>query len=118
MPPVIVPVLVGVAAGSGALFAAGVALTTAYAIGAMASMAALMLTTKTPSFSDFRGASERSQAAERPPLPRAAPGRVISSGLLSNAKEQVGDQTDGELIYLALTIAGAQDKPGGPSLAG
>ncbi len=107
MPPVIVPVLVGVAAGSGAFFAAGVALTTAYAIGAMASMAALMLTTKTPSFSDFRGASERSQVLRAASSSKVAVyGRVISSGLLSNAKEQVGDQTDGELIYLALTIAG------------
>ncbi|MBP8222058.1 MAG: hypothetical protein KAX58_11525, partial [Aeromonadaceae bacterium] len=107
MPPVIVPVLVGVAAGSGAFFAAGVALTTAYAIGAMASMAALMLTTKTPSFSDFRGASERSQVLRAASSSKVAIyGRVISSGLLSNAKEQVGDQTEGELIYLALTIAG------------
>ncbi|WP_270816777.1 phage tail tip protein J-related protein [Aeromonas sp. Y318-3] len=107
MPPVIVPVLVGVAAGSGAFFAAGVALTTAYAIGAMASMAAMMLTTKTPSFSDFRGASERSQVLRAASSSKVAVyGRVISSGLLSNAKEQVGDQTEGELIYLALTIAG------------
>ncbi|POV93686.1 hypothetical protein C3418_01425 [Aeromonas sp. ASNIH8] len=99
--------MVGVAAGSGAFFAAGVALTTAYAIGAMASMAALMLTTKTPSFSDFRGASERSQVLRAASSSKVAVyGRVISSGLLSNAKEQVGDQTDGELIYLALTIAG------------
>ena len=106
MPPVIVPVLVGIAAGSAA-FAAGVVLTTAYAIGAMASMAAMMLTTKTPSFSDFRGASERSQVLRAASSSKVAVyGRVISSGLLSNAKEQVGDQTDGELIYLALTIAG------------
>ncbi|MFQ2255806.1 hypothetical protein ACK33C_22565, partial [Aeromonas hydrophila] len=106
MPPVIVPVLVGIAAGSAA-FAAGVVLTTAYAIGAMASMAAMMLTTKTPSFSDFRGASERSQVLRAASASKVAVyGRVISSGLLSNAKEQVGDQTDGELIYLALTIAG------------
>ncbi|MGV2703420.1 UNVERIFIED_CONTAM: DUF1983 domain-containing protein [Aeromonas salmonicida] len=106
MPPVIVPVLVGIAAGTAA-FAAGVVLTTAYAIGAMASMAAMMLTTKTPSFSDFRGASERSQVLRAASSSKVAVyGRVISSGLLSNAKEQVGDQADGELIYLALTIAG------------
>ncbi|WP_339023806.1 phage tail tip protein J-related protein [Aeromonas salmonicida] len=106
MPPVIVPVLVGVAAGAAA-FTAGAVLTMAYAIGAMASMATMMLTTKTPSFSDFRGASERSQVLRAASSSKVAVyGRVISSGLLSNAKEQVGDQTDGELIYLALTIAG------------
>ena len=86
MPPVIVPVLVGIAAGSAA-FAAGVVLTTAYAIGAMASMAAMMLTTKTPSFSDFRGATERGQVLRAASSSKVAVyGRVIACGLLSNDK--------------------------------
>ncbi|WP_171269736.1 phage tail tip protein J-related protein [Aeromonas media] len=79
----------------------------ALSIGTAVASATMMLTTKTPSFSDFRGASERSQVLRAASSSKVAVyGRVISSGLLSNAKEQVGDQTDGELIYLALTIAG------------
>ena len=88
-------------------FAAGVALTR-LRHRAMASMAALMLTltTKTPPFLIFV-ASERSQGAASGLLPkRPSGGRVISSGPALRKGEQVGIRLMGELIYLALTIAG------------
>lgn len=105
MPVVAVPVIVGMAAGAGAL-AAGAVLTTAIAIGTMVASAAMMLTMKTPSFGEYRASSERQQVLRAAAADEVAVyGRVISSGLLSFGAEQAGEQDQDEWLHLAVTLS-------------
>ncbi|MBP8153511.1 MAG: hypothetical protein KAX85_08295, partial [Aeromonas sp.] len=79
----------------------------ALSIGTAVATATMMLTTKKPSLSDYRSASERSQVLRAAASDKTCVyGRVISSGLLSFAAEQAGEQDEGEWLHLALVIAG------------
>ncbi|MFQ2706507.1 phage tail tip protein [Aeromonas caviae] len=108
MPAAAVPLIAGAAAGAGA-YAAVTAVTVgmALSIGTAVATATMMLTTKKPSLSDYRSASERSQVLRAAASDKTCVyGRVISSGLLSFAAEQAGEQDEGEWLHLALVIAG------------
>ncbi|EOI3364147.1 hypothetical protein ACMSJT_004074 [Aeromonas hydrophila] len=79
----------------------------ALSIGTAVATATMMLTTKKPSLSDYRSASERSQVLRAAASDKTCVyGRVISSGLLSFAAEQAGEQDEGEWLHLALVLAG------------
>uniref|UniRef100_UPI0034A1F4DC phage tail tip protein J-related protein n=1 Tax=Aeromonas sp. s6 TaxID=3138488 RepID=UPI0034A1F4DC len=108
MPAAAVPLIAGAAAGAGA-YAAVTAVTVgmALSIGTAVATATMMLTTKKPSLSDYRSASERSQVLRAAASDKTCVyGRVISSGLLSFAAEQAGEQDEGEWLHLALVLAG------------
>ncbi|MCY9821144.1 phage tail tip protein J-related protein [Aeromonas media] len=108
MPAAAVPLIAGAAAGAGA-YAAVTAVTVgmALSIGTAVATATMMLTTKKPSLSDYRSASERSQVLRAAASDKTCIyGRVISSGLLSFAAEQAGEQDEGEWLHLALVLAG------------
>lgn len=108
MPAAAVPLIAGAAAGAGA-YAAVTAVTVgmALSIGTAVATATMMLTTKKPSLSDYRSASERSQVLRAAASDKTCVyGRVVSSGLLSFAAEQAGEQDEGEWLHLALVIAG------------
>ncbi|HGY1052582.1 TPA: DUF1983 domain-containing protein [Aeromonas salmonicida subsp. pectinolytica] len=108
MPVAAVPIIAGVAAGAGA-YAAVTAVTIgmALSIGTAVATATMMLTAKTPSMADYRSASERNQVLRAAASDKTCVyGRVVSSGLLSFAAEQAGEQDEGEWLHLALVIAG------------
>ncbi|WP_421311992.1 phage tail tip protein J-related protein [Aeromonas veronii] len=69
----------------------------------------MMLTMKKPSLGDYRSASERSQVLRAAASDKSCVyGRVISSGLMSFAAEQPGDQDEGEWLHMALVLAGTK----------
>lgn len=107
MPAAAIPVIAGVAAGVGSsLF---VTTATAIAIGSAVMSATMMLTMKKPSLGDYRSASERSQVLRAAASDKSCVyGRVISSGLMSFAAEQPGDQDEGEWLHMALVLAGTK----------
>ncbi|MGG5827687.1 phage tail tip protein J-related protein [Aeromonas salmonicida] len=108
MPVAAVPLIAGAAAGAGA-YAAVTAVTVgmALSIGTAVATATMMLTAKTPSMADYRSASERNQVLRAAASDKTCVyGRVVSSGLLSFAAEQAGEQDEGEWLHLALVIAG------------
>jgi hypothetical protein len=107
MPAAAIPIIAGVAAGAGsALF---VTTATAIAIGSAVMSATMMLTMKKPSLGDYRSASERSQVMRAAASDKSCVyGRVISSGLLSIAAEEAGEQDEGEWLHLALVLAGTK----------
>ncbi|MGU5726589.1 phage tail tip protein J-related protein [Aeromonas caviae] len=81
----------------------------AISIGTAVATATMMLTTKKPSLSDYRSASERSQVLRAAASDKTCVyGRVVSSGLLSFAAEQAGEQDEGEWLHLALVLAGTK----------
>ncbi|MFQ2895799.1 hypothetical protein ACK3YL_19945, partial [Aeromonas caviae] len=105
MPAVAIAAIAGVAAGAGsALF---VTTATAIAIGTAVASATMMITAKTPSLGDYRSANERSQILRAAASDKSCVyGRVISSGLMSFAAEQAGEQDEGEWLHIALVLAG------------
>lgn len=107
MPAAFIPVIAGAAAGLGSALVVSTA--TAIAIGSAVMSATMMLTMKKPSLGDYRSASERSQVLRAAASDKTCVyGRVISSGLLSFAAEEPGEQADGEMLYLALVLAGTK----------
>ncbi|MGE6233468.1 phage tail tip protein J-related protein [Aeromonas media] len=107
MPAVAIPVIAGMAAGAGAYAATTITLATAISIGTAVASATMMLTAKKPSLADYRSASERNQVLRAAASDKTCVyGRVVSSGLLSFAAEQAGEQDEGEWLHLALVIAG------------
>jgi len=105
MPAVAIPIIAGVAAGAGS--AAFVTTATAIAIGTAVASATMMITAKRPALGDYRSASERSQILRAAASDKTCVyGRVISSGLMTFAAEQAGEQDEGEWLHLALVLAG------------
>lgn len=105
MPVVAVPVIAGIAAAAASTLVVTTA--TAIAIGSMVMSATMMLTMKKPSLGDYRSASERSQVLRAAASDKTCVyGRVISSGLLSFAAEEPGEQDEGEWLHLAIVLAG------------
>ncbi|WP_290435570.1 phage tail tip protein J-related protein [Aeromonas caviae] len=107
MPAVAIPVIAGMAAGAGASAATTITLATAISIGTAVASATMMLTAKRPSLADYRSASERTQVLRAAASDKTCIyGRVVSSGLMSFAAEQKGEQDEGEWLHVALVIAG------------
>ena len=107
MPAAAIPIIAGVAAGAASTLVVTTA--TAIAIGSAVMSATMMLTMKKPSLGDYRSASERSQVLRAAASDKTCVyGRVISSGLLSFAAEEPGEQDEGELLHLALVLAGTK----------
>lgn len=107
MPAAAIPVIAGVAAGAASTLVVTTA--TAIAIGSAVMSATMMLTMKKPSLGDYRSASERSQVLRAAASDKTCVyGRVISSGLLSFAAEEPGEQDEGELLHLAIVLAGTK----------
>ncbi|MEZ6936840.1 hypothetical protein [Aeromonas sp. S19(2024)] len=105
MPAVAIPVIAGVAAGAGSALVVTTA--TAIAIGTAVASATMMITAKKPSLGDYRSASERSQILRAAASDKTCIyGRMVSSGLMSFAAEQKGEQDDGEWLHVALVISG------------
>ncbi|MFM5247336.1 phage tail tip fiber protein [Aeromonas caviae] len=105
MPAVAIPVIAGVAAGAGSSLVVSTA--TAIAIGTAVASATMMITAKKPSLGDYRSASERSQILRAAASDKTCIyGRVVSSGLMSFAAEQKGEQEEGEWLHVALVISG------------
>lgn len=105
MPAVAIPIIAGVAAGAGSALVVTTA--TAIAIGTAVASATMMITAKKPSLGDYRSASERSQILRAAASDKTCTyGRVISSGLMSFAAEQAGEQDEGEWLHIALVLAG------------
>ncbi|MCJ7930968.1 DUF1983 domain-containing protein [Aeromonas sp. LsrichE-8G] len=105
MPAVAIPIIAGVAAGAGSALVVSTA--TAIAIGTAVASATMMITAKKPSLGDYRSASERSQILRAAASDKTCTyGRVISSGLMSFAAEQAGEQEEGEWLHIALVISG------------
>lgn len=105
MPAVAIPIIAGVAAGAGSSLVVSAA--TAIAIGTAVASATMMITAKKPSLGDYRSASERSQILRAAASDKTCTyGRVISSGLMSFAAEQAGEQEEGEWLHIALVISG------------
>lgn len=105
MPAVVIPVIAGVAAGAGSALVVTTA--TAIAIGTAVASATMMITAKKPSLGDYRSASERSQILRAAASDKTCIyGRVVSSGLMSFAAEQKGEQEEGEWLHVALVISG------------
>ncbi|WP_270689333.1 phage tail tip protein J-related protein [Aeromonas sp. D3] len=105
MPAVAIPIIAGVAAGAGSALVVTTA--TAIAIGTAVASATMMITAKKPSLGDYRSASERSQILRAAASDKSCIyGRVVSSGLMSFAAEQKGEQEDGEWLHVALVISG------------
>ncbi|HHQ4661821.1 TPA: phage tail tip protein J-related protein [Aeromonas veronii] len=107
MPAAFIPVIAGAAAGLGSALVVSTA--TAIAIGSAVMSATMMLTMKKPSLGDYRSASERSQVLRAAASDKSCVyGRVISSGLMSFAAEEAGEQDEGEWLHLALVLAGTK----------
>ncbi|AUZ81336.1 phage tail tip protein J-related protein [Aeromonas sp. ASNIH1] len=105
MPAVAIPVIAGVAAGAGSALVVTTA--TAIAIGTAVASATMMITAKKPNLGDYRSANERSQILRAAASDKnCVYGRVISSGLMSFAAEQAGEQDEGEWLHIALVLAG------------
>lgn len=106
MPAAVIPVVVGLAAGAGAA-AIGATLAIAVGIGTLVATAAMMLTMKVPNFGDYRSSAERQQVLRAAAADQVATyGRVVSSGLLSFAAEQEGEQDTDEMLHLSLVLSG------------
>ncbi|MGU5686874.1 phage tail tip protein J-related protein [Aeromonas caviae] len=107
MPAAAIPVIAGVAAGAASTLVVTTA--TAIAIGSAVMSATMMLTMKKPSLGDYTSASERSQVLRAAASDKSCVyGRVISSGLMSFAAEEPGEQDEGEWLHLALVLSGTK----------
>ncbi|WP_312627827.1 DUF1983 domain-containing protein [Scandinavium sp.] len=101
--PAAIPIVATVAAGAAASYQA---YTVAMAITIAAQVATQMLTKK-PSLGAYRDTSERKQVLRAAASAKTVCyGRTISAGTLFFAEEQAGDQTDGEWLHMAITLAG------------
>lgn len=97
--PIVATVAAGVAAVNGAT---GIALAIT-----IAAQVATMALTKKPSLDAYRDNSERKQVLRAAASPKTVVyGRTLSAGTLFFAEEQAGTQTDGEMLHLAITLAG------------
>ncbi len=107
MPPAIIAAAIAIGA-SAAASAAIITATTAFYIAAAATIAGALLTkTSVPSVGSYTSQAERKQVLRSATAAQTRIyGRTIVSGVLFFAEEQAGNQTDGELVYLAIAIAG------------
>ena len=101
--PAAIPIIAAVAAGVAAA-------NEAYAIAMIITVAAQVATqvlTKSPSIDSYRTPQERKQVLRAAASAKTVVyGKCISAGTLFFSEEQAGDQTDGELLHLAITLAG------------
>lgn len=101
--PAAIPIVATVAAGAAAI---GGYTTIALAI-TIAAQVSTQLLTKKPSLGAYRDTSERKQVLRAAASPKTVVyGRTISAGTLFFSEEEKGDQTDGEWLHLAITLAG------------
>lgn len=101
--PAAIPVIASVAAG---IAAANQAYAIAMAI-TIAAQVATMALTKKPSLDAYRDNAERKQVLRAAAGPKTVVyGRTLSAGTLFFAEEQAGTQTNGEMLHLAITLAG------------
>lgn len=97
--PIIATVAAGAAAANGA-YAIAMAIT-------IAAQVATQMMTKKPSLGSYRDSSERKQVLRAAASPKTVVyGRTVSAGTLFFSEEQPGNQTDGEWLHLAITLAG------------
>ncbi|MFI3665787.1 hypothetical protein [Citrobacter braakii] len=94
-----------------ATIAAGVAAANEmYAIAMVITVAAQIATqalTKTPSLNSYRDTSERKQVLRAAASAKTVVyGRSTSAGTLFFSEEQAGEQDDGEMLHLAIALAG------------
>lgn len=101
--PAAIPIIGAVAAGAAASYQAyGIAM--AITIAAQVATQALI---KKPSLGGYRDNSERKQVLRAAASAKTAIyGRTMTAGTLFFTEEQAGDQTDGELLHMAITLAG------------
>lgn len=101
--PAAIPIIATVAAG---VAAANEAYTIAMAITIAAQVATQMMTKK-PSLDAYRDNSERKQVLRAAASAKTVVyGQTVSSGTLFFSEEQAGTETDGELLQLAIVLAG------------
>lgn len=101
--PAAIPVIATVAAGAAASYQY---YTIAMAITVAAQVATQMMTKK-PSLDTYRDNSERKQVLRAAASAKTVVyGQTVSSGTLFFSEEQVGTETDGELLQLAIVLAG------------
>ncbi|HGF0771396.1 TPA: DUF1983 domain-containing protein [Kluyvera georgiana] len=97
--PIIATVAAGAAAANGA-YAIAMAIT-------IAAQVATQMMTKKPSLGSYRDTAERKQVLRAAASPKTVVyGRTVSAGTLFFSEEQPGNQTDGEWLHLAITLAG------------
>lgn len=94
-----------------AAVAGGIAIANeAYAIAMVITVAAQIASqalTKKPSFDSYRDTQERKQVLRAAASPKTVIyGSSLSAGTLFFSEEQAGEQTDGELLHLAIALAG------------
>lgn len=101
--PAAIPIVAAVAAGVAVV-------NEAYAIAMVITVAAQIATqalTKKPTLDSYRTPQERKQVLRAAASAKTVVyGKCISAGTLFFSEEQAGDQTDGELLHLAITLAG------------
>lgn len=101
--PAAIPVIAAVAGGIAVA-------NQAYAIAMVITIAAQLASqalTKKPSMSGYRDTQERKQVLRAAASAKTVIyGKTLSAGTLFFSEEQAGDQTDGELLHLAITLAG------------
>lgn len=101
--PAAIPIVAAVAAG---VAAANEAYAIAMVITVVAQIATQALTKK-PTLDSYRTPQERKQVLRAAASAKTVVyGKCISAGTLFFSEEQAGDQTDGELLHLAITLAG------------
>jgi len=101
--PAAIPVVAAVAGG---IAVANEAYAIALVITVAAQVASQALAKK-PSLDAYRDAQERKQVLRAAASAKTVVyGRSLSAGTLFFSEEQDGDQTDGELLHLAITLAG------------
>ncbi|EAO3197399.1 DUF1983 domain-containing protein [Salmonella enterica] len=101
--PAAVPVVATIAAGVAAA-------NEMYAIAMVITVAAQIATqalTKTPSLNSYRDTSERKQVLRAAASAKTVVyGRTTTAGTLFFSEEQAGEQDDGEMLHLAIALAG------------
>lgn len=101
--PAAIPVIAAVAGGIAVA-------NQAYAIAMVITIAAQLASqalAKKPSMSGYRDTQERKQVLRAAASAKTVIyGKTLSAGTLFFSEEQAGDQTDGELLHLAITLAG------------
>lgn len=101
--PAAIPVVAAVAGG---IAVANQAYAIALVITVAAQLASTALTKK-PSLGGYRDTQERKQVLRAAASAKTVVyGRTLSAGTLFFSEEQEGDQSDGELLHLAITLAG------------
>ncbi len=101
--PAAIPIIATVAAGVASSYQA-YALAMAITIAAQIATRAL---TKKPSLDAYRDNSERKQVLRAAASAKTVVyGQTVSAGTLFFSEEQAGTQTDGEMLHLAIVIAG------------